>query len=154
MVEKRSLSILVLHGPNLNLLGIREPHVYGSASLDEINKKVFQWAKKEDIQVEARQSNSEGELIGLIQEAIGRYQGIVINPAAYTHTSVALRDAIATVGIPTVEVHLSNIYKRESFRHQSYIAGVAVGQISGFGTDSYLLGLQAVVEHLRKGQHA
>jgi 3-dehydroquinate dehydratase-2 len=154
MAGKGSLRILILHGPNLNLLGIREPQVYGSVSLDEIDKKILQWAKKEGIQVETRQSNSEGELVIWIQEAMGRYQGIVINPAAYTHTSIALRDAIASTGIPTVEVHLSNIYKRESFRHQSYIAGVAIGQISGFGADSYLLGLQAIVEYLRKEQHA
>lgn len=154
MAEKKSIRILVLHGPNLNLLGIREPQIYGAASLDEINKKIQQWAKREDTHVEVFQSNSEGELIGRIHEAIGRYQGIVLNPAAFTHTSIALRDAIASTGIPTVEVHLSNIYKRESFRHQSYIAGVAVGQISGFGVDSYLLGLQALAEYLRKGRHA
>ena len=153
MGEKETWRVLVLHGPNLNLLGIREPHIYGSASLDDINKKVLQWAKREGVQVEVRQSNSEGELITLIQEAIGRYQGIVINPAAFTHTSIALRDAIASTRIPTVEVHLSSLYKRESFRHQSYIAPVAVGQISGFGTNSYLLGLQATVEHLRIGPH-
>jgi 3-dehydroquinate dehydratase-2 len=135
-------------------LGIREPQVYGSASLDDINKKVLQWAKKEGVQVEVRQSNSEGELVNWIQEAMGRFQGIVINPAAYTHTSIALRDAILSTGIPAVEVHLSNIYKRESFRCQSYIAGVAIGQISGFGADSYLLGLQAMVDYLRKGQQA
>jgi 3-dehydroquinate dehydratase-2 len=154
MGEKGVWKILVLHGPNLNLLGIREPQVYGSASLDEINKKLIQWAKRESVQVEIRQSNSEGELVNWIQEAMGRYQGIVINPAAYTHTSIALRDAILSTGMPTVEVHLSNIYKRESFRHQSYIAGVAIGQISGFGADSYLLGLQAIVDYLRQGQHA
>ncbi|HLB03294.1 MAG TPA: type II 3-dehydroquinate dehydratase [Nitrospiria bacterium] len=153
MGGKGTWRVLVLHGPNLNLLGIREPQVYGSASLDDINKKILQWAKREGVQVEVRQSNSEGELITLIQEAIGRYQGIVINPAAFTHTSIALRDAIASTGIPTVEVHLSNIYKRESFRHQSYLAPVAVGQISGFGANSYLLGLQAIVEHLRIGPH-
>ena len=153
MGGKGTWRVLVLHGPNLNLLGIREPQVYGAASLDEINKKILQWAKREGVQIEVRQSNSEGELITLIQEAIGRYQGIVINPAAFTHTSIALRDAIASTGIPTVEVHLSNLYKRESFRHQSYIAPVAVGQISGFGTNSYLLGLQAIVEHLRIGPH-
>ncbi len=154
MVEKGVWKILVLHGPNLNLLGIREPQVYGSASLDDINKKVLQWVKKEGVQAEIRQSNSEGELVNWIQEAMGRYQGIVINPAAYSHTSISLRDAILSTGIPTVEVHLSNIYKRDSFRHQSYIAGVAIGQISGFGVDSYLLGLQAIVDYLRKGQHA
>ncbi|MCI0527755.1 MAG: type II 3-dehydroquinate dehydratase [Nitrospira sp.] len=154
MGDKDIWKILVLHGPNLNLLGIREPQIYGSASLDDINKKVLQWVKKEGVQVEIRQSNSEAELVNWIQEAMGRYQGIVINPAAYSHTSIALRDAILSTGVPTVEVHLSNIYKRESFRHQSYIAGVAIGQISGFGADSYLLGLQAMVDYLRKGQHA
>ncbi len=154
MGDKDVWKILVLHGPNLNLLGIREPQIYGSASLDDVNKKVLQWVKKEGVQVEIRQSNSEAELVSWIQEAMGRYQGIVINPAAYSHTSIALRDAILSTGIPTVEVHLSNIYKRESFRHQSYIAGVAIGQISGFGADSYLLGLQAIVDYLRKGQHA
>ena len=154
MGDKGVWKILVLHGPNLNLLGIREPQIYGSASLDDINKKVLQWVKKEGVQVEIRQSNSEAELVNWIQEAMGRYQGIVINPAAYSHTSIALRDAILSTGIPTVEVHLSNIYKRESFRHQSYIADVAIGQISGFGADSYLLGLQAIVDYLRKGQHA
>ena len=153
MAAKGNFRVLVLHGPNLNLLGIRVPQVYGAFSLDEIDKKILQWAKKEGIEVETRQSNSEGELVGWIQEAIGRYQGIVINPAAYTHTSVALRDAIVSTNIPTVEVHLSNIYQRESFRHQSYIAGVAIGQISGFGAESYLLGLQAIVEYLRKVQH-
>ena len=153
MATKGNFRVLVLHGPNLNLLGIREPQVYGAFSLDEVDKKILQWAKKEGIEVETRQSNSEGELVSWIQEAIGRYQGIVINPAAYTHTSVALRDAIVSTSIPTVEVHLSNIYQRESFRHQSYIAGVAIGQISGFGAESYLLGLQAIVEYLRKVQH-
>ncbi len=146
------MRILVLHGPNLNLLGIREPQLYGTASLDEINKRIMQWANREGIEADIRQSNLEGELVTWIQEAIGRYQGIVINPAAYTHTSIALRDAIVSAGIPTVEVHLSNIYRREPFRHQSFIAGVAVGQVSGFGSDSYLLGLQAIVEHLRKGR--
>ena len=153
MGGKGTWRVLILHGPNLNLLGMREPQIYGSTSLDEINKMVHQWAKREGIAVEVRQSNSEGELINWIQEAIGRFQGIVINPAAFTHTSIALRDAIASTGIPTVEVHLSNIYRRESFRHESFIAPVAVGQISGFGANSYLLGLQAILEHLRIGPH-
>lgn len=148
------MRILVLHGPNLNLLGIREPGVYGSASLDEINKRILHWANRQGIQIDIRQSNIEGELVSWIQEAIGRYQGIVLNPAAYTHTSIALRDAIVSAAIPTVEVHLSNIYQREPFRHQSFIAGVAVGQISGFGPESYLLGLRAIVEHLRKGMQS
>lgn len=152
MVGKSPLKVLVLHGPNINLLGIREPHLYGSSSLDEVNKALQQWAKREGVQIETRQSNLEGELINWIQEAMGRYQGLLINPGAYTHTSIAIRDAIVSTGIPTVEVHLSNIYQRESFRHHSFIAGVAVGQISGFGLNSYLLGLQAIVEYLRKGQ--
>ena len=150
MARKAKWRIRVLHGPNLNLLGIREPEVYGAASLDEVNKRITQWAKREEVEVDLRQSNSEGELIAWVQGAIGKYQGIVINPAAYTHTSIALRDAIIAAGVPTVEVHLSNIYRRESFRHVSYTAGAALGQISGFGASSYLLGLSALLEHLRE----
>lgn len=151
-VRQGKKRFLVLHGPNLNLLGIREPDIYGAASLDEVNKRILQWAKRENAEVEIRQSNSEGELVDWIQQAMGKYHGLVMNPAAYTHTSIALRDAILSVGIPAVEVHLSNIYKRESFRHTSYVAGAALGQISGFGAYGYLLGLQALVEHLdRKG---
>lgn len=142
--------VLVLHGPNLNLLGIREPEIYKVSSLDDVNKKIFQWAKREGIEVDIRQSNLEGELVTWIQEAMGLFQGIVINPAGYTHTSVALRDAISATKIPAVEVHISNIHGRESFRQTSFIAGVALGQISGFGVDSYLLGLQALVQHLRR----
>ncbi|MBE9050583.1 type II 3-dehydroquinate dehydratase [Nostocales cyanobacterium LEGE 11386] len=143
------LSILVLHGPNLNLLGQREPGIYGSSSLAEINR----WLEEEALKFQAKiipvQSNHEGVLIDAIHEALGNHQGILINPGAYTHTSVALRDAIAGVNLPTVEVHLSNIYRREDFRHHSYIAPVAIGQISGFGIQSYLLGLQALVHHLK-----
>jgi 3-dehydroquinate dehydratase-2 len=142
--------VLVLHGPNLNLLGLREPGIYGSLTLAEINRALEEEAKKLQAKVFPLQSNHEGVLVDAIHEALGQHQGILINPGAYTHTSVALRDAIAGVNLPTVEVHLSNIYRREEFRHHSYIAPVAIGQISGFGAQSYLLGLQALVHHLRK----
>lgn len=140
---------LVLHGPNLNLLGVREQSVYGNLSLKEIDVAIQELAKQEGIRVDIRQSNVEGELVTWIQEAKDRFDAIVINPAAYTHTSVAIRDAISAVAIPTVEVHLSNIHKRESFRRRSYIAGVALGQISGFGLAGYLLGIRAALEHLK-----
>jgi 3-dehydroquinate dehydratase II len=142
------LSVLVLHGPNLNLLGQREPGIYGSLTLVEINRLLEQEGLKLQAKVFFMQSNHEGVLVDAIHEAWGRHQGIVINPGAYTHTSVAIRDAIAAVNLPLVEVHLSNIYRREDFRHHSYIAPVAVGQISGFGAQSYILGLQALVHHL------
>lgn len=140
--------ILILHGPNLNLLGHRETALYGMATLKEINDRLIALAKKAGVALAIEQSNSEGELVDHIQKAQGTCQAILINPAAYTHTSVALRDAIASVGIPTVEVHLSNIYQREPFRHHSYIAEVAIGQICGFGPNSYLLGLKAAIDHL------
>ncbi|KXK04028.1 type II 3-dehydroquinate dehydratase [Nitrospirales bacterium NOB] len=142
------LRLLVLHGPNLNLLGTREPSVYGRQSLADIDRAIARRAGELGIAVQTRQSNMEGELVTWIQEARGRFDGIVINPAAYTHTSIALRDAIAAVALPTVEVHLSNIHQREAFRHQSFITGVAVGQISGFGSTSYLLALEALAAHL------
>ena len=142
------IRILVLHGPNLNLLGSREQSIYGNASLDEINMAIGQLARKEGIHVEARQSNHEGELVKWIQEAKDTFDGLVINPAAYTHTSVALRDAIVAVGLPAVEVHLSNVYRREQFRRRSFIAPIALGQISGFGMASYLLGVQAIIDFL------
>ncbi|WP_414622345.1 type II 3-dehydroquinate dehydratase [Calothrix sp. CCY 0018] len=145
-----SLSILVLHGPNLNLLGQREPEVYGSLSLDDINRLLVEEGRSLSARISAVQSNHEGVLVDAIHDAIFKHQGIIINAGAYTHTSVALRDAIAGVNLPTIEVHLSNIYRREEFRHHSYIAPVAIGQISGFGAKSYLLGLQALVYHLRK----
>ncbi|MEH2075261.1 MAG: type II 3-dehydroquinate dehydratase [Nostoc sp.] len=143
------LSILALHGPNLNLLGQREPGIYGSLTLAEINRLLDEEAFKLQAKVFPLQSNHEGILVDSIHGALGLHQGILINAGAYTHTSVALRDAIAAVNLPTVEVHLSNIYRREDFRHHSYIAPVAIGQISGFGVQSYLLGLQALVNHLR-----
>ncbi|WP_447972257.1 type II 3-dehydroquinate dehydratase [Nitrospira sp. Kam-Ns4a] len=141
--------VLVLHGPNLNLLGQREQSVYGPTTLAEINTAILELAKQEGVEVDIRQSNNEAELVSWIQDARNRFDAIVINPAAFTHTSVAIRDAIAAVGVPTVEVHLSNLYRRERFRHRSYIAGVALGQIAGFGPSSYLLGLRAAIEHLK-----
>jgi 3-dehydroquinate dehydratase II len=142
-------SVLVLHGPNLNLLGTREPGVYGSATLAEINDQLAALAQQMGSKVEALQSNHEGVLVDAIQGALSRHHGILINAAAYTHTSVAIRDAISAVKLPTVEVHLSNIYQREAFRHHSYLAPIAIGQMSGFGPNSYYLGLQALLTHLR-----
>lgn len=143
------VSVLVLHGPNLNLLGQREPEIYGRLTLAEINQQLELTASQLGLQLQVLQSNHEGILVDAIQAAFGVHQGILINAAAYTHTSVALRDAISAVAIPTVEVHLSNIYKREEFRHHSWIAPVVIGQISGFGVNSYRLGLQALAEHLQ-----
>lgn len=142
----------MLHGPNLNLLGQREPAVYGRVTLDEINQLLEAEGRTLQVDVSALQSNYEGVLIDAIHGAFGCHQGILINAGAYTHTSVGLRDAIAGVGIPTVEVHLSNIYRREEFRHHSWIAPVAIGQISGFGAESYRLGLQALANYLRKSE--
>jgi len=144
----RKKKVLVLNGPNLNLLGKRQPEIYGRMTLEQVNKKIHGLAKELGIEVEIRQSNSEGELVGWIQQAALEFGAIVINPAAYTHSSVALRDAITAAGLPTVEVHISNIYKREEFRRHSYIAGAAVGQIAGFGVQSYLLGFRAAADQL------
>lgn len=144
------LSILVLHGPNLNLLGLREPEIYGSMTLARIDQSLKLDGEKLQVSIDCLQSNHEGVLVDAIHDAREKYQGILINAGAYTHTSVAIRDALSGVTMPTVEVHLSNIYTREEFRHHSYIAPVAIGQISGFGADSYSLGLQALVNHLRK----
>lgn len=145
------ITLQVIHGPNLNLLGTRETDVYGAQTLSEIDRAIRDWAKDKGIEVKIIQSNHEGAIIDAIHEAADRADGILINPAAYTHTSVAIRDAIAAVGIPAVEVHLSNIYAREAFRHNSLIAPVAVGQVSGFGGHSYILGLEALVNSI-KGQ--
>ncbi len=142
------MKILVINGPNLNLLGKREPDIYGSLSLEDINRRIAALAAELGVEVSFFQSNHEGELVQKIQEAMGVFQAIVINPGAYTHTSVALRDAISSTGIPTIETHISNIYKREEFRKHSYISGVAVGQIAGFGPDSYLLAVRAAVAHV------
>ena len=140
---------MVLQGPNLNLLGKREPGIYGVTTLESIQSLLEADAQELHVKVTTLQSNHEGALIDAIHGAIALHQGILINPGAYTHTSVAIRDAIAGVALPTVEVHLSNIYRREEFRHHSYIAPVAIGQISGFGAESYRLGLRALVQHLR-----
>ncbi|MBN1917097.1 MAG: type II 3-dehydroquinate dehydratase [Verrucomicrobia bacterium] len=144
------MRILVIHGPNLNLLGRRETEFYGTADLATINVSLEKLAAQEGAAVECVQSNNEGDIVERIQQAKGAFDAIVINPAAFTHTSVAIRDAIAAVGVPTIEVHLSNIYARETFRHHSYVAPVAVGQIAGFGPTSYLLALRAALDLLEK----
>ena len=143
------MKILVLNGPNLNLLGKREPDVYGSETLDDIMESVKKKGGELGIEIEAYQSNEEGVLVTRIGDASGVYDGIVINPAAYTHTSVALRDAVSATDVPCVEVHLSNIYAREEFRHTSLISPVAAGIVCGFGVESYLLGLQAAAAAAR-----
>jgi 3-dehydroquinate dehydratase-2 len=142
--------ILVIHGPNLALLGEREVSVYGQFTLNEINAQLAALAKTEGVELEIVQLDSEGEIVERIGQARKTCQALIINPAGYTHTSIAIRDAIAGVAIPTVEVHLSNIYAREEFRHKSFIAPVAAGQISGFGLNSYLLGLRAAIGLIKK----
>jgi len=143
------MRILVMHGPNLNLLGTREPEIYGTLSLSDINAALEALGAEFECTLGFFQSNSEGALVDAIQQAPQHYDGILINPAAYTHTSVALRDAMAAIGLPFVEVHLSNIHRREEFRHHSFLAPLALGQISGFGLDSYLLGLRALFNHIK-----
>lgn len=138
------MKILIINGPNLNLLGTREAEVYGKKTLEDINASLQSLADELGVDIDIRQSNHEGEIVEMIQNARG-YAALVINPAAYTHTSIAIRDAISAVNIPAIEVHLSNIYRREEFRHKSLIAPVAHGQISGFGPDGYALGLRAAV---------
>ena len=139
------MKILFLNGPNLNLLGQREPEVYGRTTLGDIEAKVRERAAKFKAEIEFRQSNIEGELVNWVQEAKGKFEVIVLNAAGYTHTSVALRDAIAAVAVPTIEIHLSNVFAREEFRHTSLIAPVCRGQIAGFGADSYILAVEAAV---------
>jgi 3-dehydroquinate dehydratase II len=142
--------VLVLHGPNLNLLGQREPEIYGRTTLADIDTGLVTLGRELGVAVETFQSNHEGELVSQVQAARDRCAALIINAGAYTHTSVALLDAILAVGLPVVEVHLSNLYKREPFRHHSYIARAAVGQICGFGADSYFLGLRAAVGVIKK----
>jgi 3-dehydroquinate dehydratase-2 len=142
------MKVLVIHGPNLNLLGKRETDIYGTKSLNAINKDILSLASDLGIDVRTKQFNSEGEIVEAIQK--GDYDALIINPAAYTHTSIAIRDAIAAIDKPAIEVHLSNISKREEFRKKSFITEVAVGQISGFGPDSYLLALRAAKNILSK----
>jgi 3-dehydroquinate dehydratase-2 len=139
------MKILFLNGPNLNLLGQREPEIYGHTTLAEIEAKVRERAAELKVAIDFRQSNLEGELVGWVQQANGKFDVIVINAAAYTHTSIALRDAIAGSGVPTIEIHLSNVHAREEFRHKSLIAPVCRGQITGFGQKSYILGVEAAV---------
>jgi len=138
------MNVLLVNGPNLKLLGTREPTIYGSETLDQIVKRVCDYAASKGVQVTALQSDDEAVLVSAIGAACGVYEGIIINPAAYTHTSVALRDAISACGVPTVEVHLSNTHKREPFRHSSLTAPVCVGQIMGFGSKGYLLAIDAL----------
>ena len=140
------MKILILHGPNLNLLGTREPEIYGSLSLEDIDIRLLEGAKEFHAEVVCKQSNHEGALIDALQDAGTWANGVVFNPGGYTHTSVALRDAISSIGIPVVEVHLSNVYAREEFRHVSMLSAVCAGKITGFGWRSYLLGLRALVE--------
>lgn len=139
------MKILFLNGPNLNLLGQREPDIYGRTSLADIEANVRERAAKLKVEIDFRQSNLEGELVGWIQQARSKFDVIVLNAAAYTHTSVALRDAIAAVGVSTIEIHLSNVHAREEFRHKSLIAPVCRGQITGFGANSYILALEAAI---------
>ena len=152
MAEKsEALSVGVLHGPNLNLLGQREPALYGRDDLESINQRVAQRASELGVEVSHFQTNIEGELVDWVQQVGAHRDGLLVNAAAYTHTSVALRDALAAVAVPFVEVHLSNVFAREPFRHHSYLSDLAVGLIAGFGADSYLLALDGIVAYLRRG---
>lgn len=144
------MKLLILHGPNLNLLGTREPEVYGSMTLDDINSKLIELGRELGAEVTCLQSNHEGALIDALHEARTWADGVVFNPGGYTHTSVALRDAVSAIQIPVVEVHLSNVYAREEFRHTSMLSAVCKGKVTGFGWRSYALGLRALVDLLRE----
>jgi 3-dehydroquinate dehydratase-2 len=139
------MKILVIHGPNLNLLGLREPEIYGTTTLEQVNQGLAEYGRQYNVEVHCFQSNHEGELIDRIHQAAEQYDGVIINPAGYTHTSIAVRDALKACSIPAVEVHLSNIHAREEFRRHSMTAAACIGQISGFGADSYKLGIQALL---------
>ena len=152
--EPEEVRIAVLHGPNLNLLGQREPELYGTGTLADLDARVQQEGQALGVEVECFQSNIEGSLVDRIHEAAGRVDGFVVNAGAYTHTSVAIRDALAGVGRPFVEVHLSNLQAREPFRHESLLAPKAIGAIMGFGVDSYVLGLKGLVAYLRRADSA
>lgn len=142
------MKILIINGPNLNMLGIREPEKYGNTTFAELEKDLYAYSFELNVDIESFQSNHEGEIIDKIQQALGNFDGIVINPGAYAHTSIAIRDAISSINLPTVEVHMTNIHSREEFRHNSYITPICIGQISGFGVNVYKLGLRALCEYL------
>lgn len=144
------MKLLIINGPNLNMLGIREPEQYGLTTLEDIEKELYAYSFELGIDIETFQSNLEGDIIDKIQQALNNFDGILINPGGYSHTSVAIRDAISSVNIPCVEVHMTNIYKREEFRQKSLVAPVCIGQITGFGQSSYKLGLKALYEHLKR----
>ncbi|MBB17711.1 type II 3-dehydroquinate dehydratase [Candidatus Poribacteria bacterium] len=144
------MNILVIHGPNLNLLGKRQPEIYGTQTLDNINQDLIQIAQNQGVTLKVFQSNQEGKIVSEIGNNIDWANGILINPAAYTHTSIAIRDALSAINLPVIEIHLSNIYEREDFRHHSYVSPIAVGVISGFGNYSYELALNAMINTLKK----
>lgn len=146
-------TIAVIHGPNLNMLGTREPEVYGAMSLEQVNKNIKKRAEKFNINVDIFQSNHEGEIVDFLQNGYNKYDGVVINPGGLTHYSIVLRDALVSVKLPVIEVHISNIHQREEFRHKSVIAPIAVGQICGLGTDGYLYAIEALVNVIKSGSY-
>ncbi len=149
--QKNIQKVMVIHGPNLNMLGKREPDIYGKETLEEINSRLKKLGKKLGIDVDTFQSNYEGAIVEKLHETSGKYKGLIINPAAYTHTSIAIRDALLLLDIPVIEVHLSNIYKREPFRHKSMIADIVTAQIAGFGASGYIMALEAIIPFFSDG---